>query len=94
MKEYNLSFDISVVPLLANALSLVFSLRTHKQLFARHSAEAAEVEHGKPRGWSVATSVAILLAATALIAWISEMLVASVEAAAESVGNVDPSLWA
>ncbi|HYP07579.1 MAG TPA: calcium/proton exchanger [Bryobacteraceae bacterium] len=86
--EYNLSLDISVVLLITYALSLVFSLITHKQLFAGHSGEAAHVqdESTKHQGWSMGKSVAVLLGATALIAWISEMLVASVEAAAHTFG--------
>lgn len=86
VKEYNLSFDISVVLLATYALSLLFSLHTHKQLFAGHTGEAAEVQAGPHHGWSIGKSVAVLLGATALIAWISEMLVASVEAAAHSFG--------
>jgi Ca2+:H+ antiporter len=85
--EYNLSLDISVVLLVTYALSLVFSLHTHKQLFAGHTAESAHVQHAdEHQSWSMGKSVGILLGATALIAWISEMLVASVEAAAHTFG--------
>ena len=87
VKEYNLSLDISVVLLVTYALSLVFSLYTHKQLFVGHAAEAAQVQDAeKPAHWSMGKSVGVLLGATALIAWISEMLVASVEAAAHTFG--------
>ena len=87
VKEYNLSFDISMVLLVTYALSLWFSLHTHKQLFAGHSAEAAaEVDKPAAHSWPMGKSVAVLLGATALIAWISEMLVASVEAASHTFG--------
>ena len=40
VKEFDLSFDISIVLLITYALSLLFSLHTHKQLFAGHSARS------------------------------------------------------
>jgi Ca2+:H+ antiporter len=86
VKEFNLSFDISIVLLITYALSLLFSLHTHKQMFTGHSSEAADVEEGKHASWSIGKSVGILAGATALIAWVSEMLVASVEVAARDFG--------
>jgi Ca2+:H+ antiporter len=87
VREYNLSFDISLVLLATYAASLVFSLITHKQLFAGHAAESAAVqEGGLGHSWSMGKSLGILFGATALVAWISEMLVASVEMAAHSFG--------
>lgn len=86
VKEAGLSFDISIVLLLTYALSLWFSLHTHKQLFAGHQAEAAEAEDGAHQPWSTGKSTAVLAGATALIAWISEMLVGSVEQAAHAFG--------
>lgn len=90
VREHGLSFDISIVLLITYALTLWFSLRTHKQFFtSRASAEPdAEDEHAKAphQPWSVGKSAGVLLGATALIAWISEMLVGSVEQAAESFG--------
>lgn len=85
VKEFNLSFDISVVLLVTYALSLYFSLHTHKQLFAG-GADAAEEIEAPHASWSMPKSIGILAGATALIAWISEMLVASVELAARDVG--------
>jgi Ca2+:H+ antiporter len=84
VREAGLSFDISIVLLITYALSLLFTLHTHKQLFAGQAAgaEAAE-DHGT---WSLGKSIGVLAAATALIAWISEMLVGSVEQAAEAFG--------
>jgi Ca2+:H+ antiporter len=83
VREYNLSFDISIVLLVTYALSLLFTLHTHKQLFASHVAEAAEEE---PPSWPLAKSIGVLTGATALIAWMSELLVASVEVAAHDFG--------
>lgn len=86
VREANLSLDISVVLLITYALSLLFSLRTHKQLFAGHTGEAAHVEDDHGPKWSLTKSVAVLAGATALIAWMSEMLVGSVEEAAQAFG--------
>lgn len=84
VKEFNLSLDISVVLLVTYALSLLFSLYTHRQLFA--GKEVAEVESEEHASWSMKKSVAILAGSTALIAWVSEMLVASVDVAARDFG--------
>jgi Ca2+:H+ antiporter len=54
-REQDLSLEISLVLLLAYAAHLVFSLRTHKQLFARIPAEAGAV------AWSVKKSILVLL---------------------------------
>jgi len=82
-KENGLSMEISIVLLLVYALSLVFTLITHKQLFG---GEGGEAHGGEAEPWSTGKSVAVLAGATALIAWISEILVGSVEHAAESFG--------
>lgn len=86
LHERALSTEISVVLLLTYLVSLLFSLHTHKHLFTGTSAEAAELEaeHGEP--WSLGKSLTVLAVATALIAWVSEMLVATVEPAAETFG--------
>ena len=81
--EGDLSMEISLILLLVYALSLVFTLVTHKKLFG---GEAAEAHGGDAQPWSVPKSAAVLAGATALIAWISEILVASVEHAAHSFG--------
>ena len=86
IKEFDLSFDISIVLLITYALSLLFSLHTHKQMFSGTSAAAAEVGAGKHSAWPMGKSIAVLAVATAMIAWISEMLVASVEVAAHEFG--------
>jgi Ca2+:H+ antiporter len=81
VRENDLSLEISCVLLLGYAAHLVFSLHTHKQLFAGDA--KGEAEGG---GWSIRKSIAILLGATAMIAWVSEILVGSVEEAASAFG--------
>ncbi len=84
--ENDLSLEISIVLLLTYMLSLIFSLRTHKDLFVGERGEAAEVQSGQKHGWSLGKSVAVLAGATALIAWTAEILVGSVEQAAHTFG--------
>ncbi len=87
LPERNLSLDISVILLITYALGLIFSLRTHKHLFgsAVEDDTLSEDEAAHP-SWGIWRSSAVLLGATAMIAWISEMLVGSVEHAAHAFG--------
>ncbi|MCP3905815.1 MAG: calcium/proton exchanger [Planctomycetes bacterium] len=78
--EQDLSLAIAVVLFVAYAFSLVFSLRTHSDLFGGDD----HGTHGEP--WSKRRSIIVLVAATALVALMSELLVKSVEHAAETVG--------
>jgi Ca2+:H+ antiporter len=82
--ERSLSLEIAVVLFLAYLLSLVFSLRTHRHLCAGQShrdAHAAEVDAAPPLRAGLT-----LLVATALVAWMSEILVGRVEEAAHALG--------
>jgi len=84
VKEDGLSLEISVVLLVTYALGLLFSLKTHKQYFAGTPGETAG--HTPEEPWSVRKALLVLAGATALIAWMSEILVGSVEPAAEAFG--------
>lgn len=81
--EGDISMEISIILLLVYAASLVFTLITHKALFG---SEGGEAHGGEPQPWSVGKSMAVLAGATALIAWVSEILVGSVEHAAHAFG--------
>jgi len=78
IRENDLSLWISVVLLATYGLSLLFSLHTHKQLFSGESHGVAE--------WTLGKSLGVLAVVTALIAWMSEILVGSVEQAAHTFG--------
>lgn len=78
--ERSLSLEIAVVLFVSYLLSLLFSLRTHKHLYA---GAATEHEH-KPV--QVGRVVLTLVAATALVAWMSEMLVGAVEETSHLLG--------
>ncbi len=79
-----LSVSISVVLLLVYLLYLWFVLVTHPKLFAGSHVS----EPGKARV-SMGRSAAVLAAATAGIAWMSEIMVASIEPTANEFGLSD-----
>jgi len=81
-KEAGLSVEISVILLVVYALGLLFSLKTHKQLFSSGTEQAEPHD----AAWSAGRSMLVLTVATVLIAWMSEILVGSVEQAAHTLG--------
>jgi len=83
-KEAGLSLEIAVVLLITYLASLIFTLHTHKSLF-QSSAEVEETETPHAT-WSVGKSLGVLIGSTALVAWMSEVLVGSVEQAAHAFG--------
>lgn len=80
-----LSVAIAVVLFITYICSLIFSLRTHKQLFAGESGHGTGEKH-HAEVWSRGRSVMVLLVATAFVALLSEFLVGSVEAARSKLG--------
>jgi len=77
-----LSIAISIVLLLVYVLFLVFSLKTHSDLF-----KGAElVDEGHEKSWSTRRSALVLAASTVAIAWVSEILVGSIQPAAKALG--------
>ncbi|HLP17507.1 MAG TPA: calcium/proton exchanger [Bacteroidota bacterium] len=83
-REGGLSLEISIVLILTYGASLLFSLVTHKQLFAGEGVGAEDRE--KPQGWSLKRALLTLAGSTVMVAWMSELLVGSVEHAAASFG--------
>jgi len=69
-------------------LSLVFTLRTHRHLYTAEREPEAEHALGVA-GWSRKKAGGVLLAATALVAVMSELLVHSIEQAAATLGMTD-----
>lgn len=90
-RERSLSLEISVVLLITYGLSLWFSLKTHKDLFAGPAAESAAVsdpdpEHDGHQPWSVKKALVVLIGATLLITVVAEWMIGSVEHAAHELG--------
>lgn len=79
--EQKLSLAISVVLFLTYAATLLFSLKTHKALFA---GQPDAHEHAPTS--SLPGALALLTVATVLIAFLSEFLVGSIESARHSLG--------
>ncbi|MGD2115380.1 MAG: calcium/proton exchanger [Acidobacteriota bacterium] len=87
--ERTLSMEIAVVLIVTYGAMLLFSLHTHRQLFTGPAAEAAEVEDAGHEPWSLRRSLGVLVGSAAVIGWVSEVLVGSVEAAAHSLGMTE-----
>ncbi|HQR40938.1 MAG TPA: calcium/proton exchanger [Blastocatellia bacterium] len=86
--ELELSLEISVVLIITYALSLWFTLKTHKHLYG--GGDKADHDEGEAaigtHGWSQKKSAAVLLGATVLVALMSEFLVGAVEQASKALG--------
>jgi Ca2+:H+ antiporter len=80
--EHGLSLEIAVILFASYGLSLLFSLRTHRHLYAGQM--PGRLRPGDTV--SPARATLALLIATALIAWMSELLVGTVEHAAHDLG--------
>jgi Ca2+:H+ antiporter len=96
-REQNLSLAIAIVLIVTYALTLIFSLVTHRALFGGDETKEAvsqageertrmEEEQGAHGHWSVRKGLTVLLVATGFVALISEFLVGAIEGARESLG--------
>ncbi len=75
----HLSVGVSIALLFMYATSLWFSLHTHRQLYTE------QVGKYEPK-WSVQRSIMTLLAATIAVAWVSDILVGSIQPLVETLG--------
>jgi Ca2+:H+ antiporter len=82
-QERFLNVGIAILLLIAYALYIVFSLRTHTAQFASVDSET-EAHHEEQ--WSVARAVITLLAASVFAAWMSEILVGAAEETGKALG--------
>jgi Ca2+:H+ antiporter len=69
------------------AANLIFSLVTHRALFAGE--EQGDLHEPHSAGWSVGRALLVLGGATALIAWMSEILVGALVPATAALGLND-----
>jgi Ca2+:H+ antiporter len=76
----HLSLAVSLVMIAIYLAGLLFSLRTHRDLFRPAQEESS------PRGWSLRRAVVMLGAAGVLVGAMSELLVGSIEHAARDLG--------
>ena len=78
-----LSLGLSALLIVAYGLGMVFSLRTHRELFAAAEHSAHEEEDTR---WPIGLALATLAVVTVLVALVSEVFVESVQQAAETFG--------
>lgn len=85
INEAAISLALAFLLMVVYVFSLMFSLYTHKELFrgAPQEESGGEKRHV---AWSLPVALAVLAIATFLIAWLSEVLVGSVEQAALHLG--------
>ena len=76
-----LSVGLAVLLILTYGLSMLFSLKTHRELFV--SAESGEASESP---WPIGLALATLAGVTVLVALVSEIFVESVQKAAEAFG--------
>ena len=77
-----LSLGLAVLLIIGYALGLLFTLKTHREVFAG-------AEHGQEAGeepWPIGLALATLVGVTILVALVSEIFVESVQKAAEAFG--------
>lgn len=77
-----LSVGLAVLLIVAYALSMLYSLKTHRELFA----SAEHTEEGTEAPWPMGLALATLTGVTVLVALVSEVFVESVQKAAEAFG--------
>jgi Ca2+:H+ antiporter len=78
-----LSFGVAIILMLSYVAGLVFSLRTHRDLF---NPAHAEEDHVGADVWTVRRSVIMLAIAGIAVGVMSEILVGSIEEASDAVG--------
>ncbi|HKE59916.1 MAG TPA: calcium/proton exchanger [Pyrinomonadaceae bacterium] len=83
-EEKLLNLAIAGLLLLAYALYLLFSLKTHAAEFASIES-GAEAEHGEEH-WGIPRAIGTLLVASVLAAWMSEILVGAAEETGKELG--------
>jgi Ca2+:H+ antiporter len=83
--EQTMSLIMAVILMVTYLLSLVFSLKTHSHLYVGASSPEDPGTAGAHR-WTRRRSAVVLVIAAALVAVMSELLVGSVEHAAETMG--------
>src|SRR5512136_1072448 len=76
-----LSVGLAMLLIVAYGLGMLFSLKTHRELFA-----SAEPGEGGEAPWPIGLAVATLAGVTVLVALVSEVFVESVQKAAEAFG--------
>ena len=89
-QEQELSLEIAIVLFVTYLLNLLFTLRTHKHLYAGDGIHPEGMEEGIAlKGWSKGKSVMVLLISTVFVAIMAEFLVGAVEHTAKVFGMTE-----
>ena len=83
-QEQLLNLGIAILLLIAYALYILFSLKTHSSAFASLDTGHEAAHHGEQ--WGVARAVISLLGASVFAAWMSEILVGAAEETGRALG--------
>jgi Ca2+:H+ antiporter len=83
--EKLVNLGTAIVLLLSYGLYLIFLLKTHPDYFQSVTTTEAEHGHHGPQ-WSLGRAVGSLIGASALAAWMSEILVGAAEGTGKSLG--------
>jgi Ca2+:H+ antiporter len=78
-----LSVGLSILLIVAYALGLLFSLKTHREFFG--ASQSAHAEEGETP-WPISIALVMLVVVTVLVALVSEVFVESVQQAAAAFG--------
>ena len=78
------SLLVAICMMLMYIMSLIFSLYTHKHLYATEN--DAEIMTQNAHRWTLWTCIGVLLAATLGVAWMSDILVAAINPIAAALG--------
>lgn len=81
--EHNLSLGVSLILMVAYGLNLLFSLKTHRDSY---NPEHVGPVDAPETNWGLRRSIVVLLVSTALVAWMSEVLVGAVGEASRALG--------
>ncbi len=80
--DVNLSDAAAVILIVIYLAYLLFSLKTHRELLS----SADHHDHDEGKAWGTPVAVGVLLTATVAVAFMSEFLVSSLDAATASLG--------
>jgi Ca2+:H+ antiporter len=83
LSDEHLSLSVSVVLILVYIANLIYTLRTHRDVFAFDKGDAPEVTH---EPWPIWKALALLAAATAVTAYEAEMISGALESTAAQLG--------
>lgn len=87
--EQQLNLEIAIVLFITYILNLLFTLKTHKHIYAGDNIHPEENHSNAGNSWSKGKSISVLLISTAFVALMSEFLVGAVEHTAKVFGMTE-----